>query len=196
MDASRNTDEPDAWRTIENPVEGVQLTFLQTAQETAGARIVLRMVVAPGGGVNPEVHTKFTESYEVLEGTLAFELGGSPIRLAPGTTLSAPPGTLHGLSNNTGSPVTVRVTATPGNLAERGLRAYFGLCRDGLVTRAGMPKNPFVGAIILDEMGTYSPPLPVWISRVIFAALAAIGRRMGGEKVLARYLEPPSQPGG
>jgi hypothetical protein len=31
---------------------------------------------------------------------------------------------------------------------------------------------------------------------VIFAALAAIGRRMGGEKVLARYLEPPSQPSG
>jgi len=196
MDASRNTDEPDAWRTIENPVEGVLLTFLQTAQETAGARIVLLMVVAPGGGVNPEVHTKFTESYEVLEGTLAFELGGSPIRLAPGTTVSAPPGTLHSLRNDTGSPVTVRVTAAPGNLAERGLRAYFGLCRDGLVTQAGMPKNPFVGAIILNETGTYFPPLPVWLSRVLFAALAAIGRRMGGDKVLARYLEPPSQPSG
>jgi len=196
MDASRNTDEHDAWRTIENPVEGVQLTFLETAQETGGSRIVLRMVVAPGGGVSPEVHTKFTESYEVLEGVLAFELGGSPIRLARGTTLSAPPGTLHGLRNDTGSPVTVRVTAVPGRLAERGLRAYFGLCRDGMVTRAGMPKNPFVGAIILDEMGTYFPPLPVWLSRVLFAALAAIGRRMGGEKVLARYLEPPSQPSG
>src|SRR5829696_770625 len=84
MDASRNTDEHDAWRTIENPVEGVQLTFLETAQETGGSRIVLRMVVAPGGGVSPEVHTKFTESYEVLEGVLAFELGGSPIRLGPG----------------------------------------------------------------------------------------------------------------
>ena len=127
---------------------------------------------------------------------LAFELGGSPIRLAPGTTLSAPPGTLHGLRNDTGSPVTVRVSATPGNLAERGLRAYFGLCRDGLVSQAGMPKNPFVGAIILNETGTYFPPLPVWLSRVLFAALAAIGRRMGGEKVLAHYLEPPSQPSG
>lgn len=191
MDASRNTDA--AWRTIEYPVEGVRLTFLETAQETGGARIVLRMVVAPGGGVKPEVHTKFTESYEVLEGALAFELGGSSIRLAPGTTLSVPPGARHGLRNDTESPVTVRVVATPGTLAERGLRAYFGLCRDGMVTKAGMPKNPFIGAIILDATGTYFPPLPVWISRVLFAALAAVGRRIGGEEVLARYLEPPSQ---
>ena len=27
-------------------------------------------------------------------------------------------------------------------LAERDLRAYFGLCPDGMVTKAGIPKNP------------------------------------------------------
>ena len=70
-----------------------------------------------------------------------------------------------GLANDAGSPVTVRVVAISGTLAERGLRAYFGLCQDVMVTEAGMPKNPFVGAIVLDETGTYFPPLPVWLSR-------------------------------
>jgi hypothetical protein len=27
-------------------------------------------------------------------------------------------------------------------VAERGLRAYFRLCPDGMVTKAGIPKNP------------------------------------------------------
>ena len=198
MDAPRNTDEvtlDDAWRTIENPTEGVRLNFLETAEETRGARIVMRMVVAPGGGVAPEAHTQLTESYKVLEGALAFELGGEAITLTPGHAVTAPPGTLHGLRNDTGSPVTVYVVVTPGTIAERGLRAYFGLCRDGLVTKAGMPKNPFVGAIILDESGTYFPPLPVWLSRMIFAALAAVGRWIGGEKILARYWEAPGSGG-
>lgn len=65
MDAPRNTDEAtldDAWRTIENPTEGVRLNFLETAEETRGARIVMRMVVAPGGGVAPEVHTQGRQS--------------------------------------------------------------------------------------------------------------------------------------
>lgn len=128
-----------------------------------------------------------------LEGALAFELGGEAITLTQGRTLTAPPSTLHGLRNETESPVTVRVVVNPGTIAERGLRAYFGLCRDGLVTKAGMPKNPFVGAIILHGSGTYFPPLPVWLSRIIFAALAAVGHRMGGEKILARYWEPPGR---
>ena len=193
MDDPRNTDGvklDDAWRTIENLTEGLRLTFLETAEDTGGVRIVMRMVVASGGGVAPEVHTRFTEAYEVLEGALMFELGGQAIALTPGRTLTAPPGTLHSLRNETESPVTVRVVVTPGTLAERGLRAYFGLCRDGLVTRAGMPKNPFVGAIILHESGTYFPPLPVWLSRIIFAVLAAVGRWIGAEKSLASYWEP------
>jgi hypothetical protein len=72
--------------------------------------------------------------------------------------------------------------------------AYFGLC-DGLVTKAGLPKNLFVGALILHESGTYFPPLPIWLARIMFATLANIGRLIGGEKILARYWEPPRTKG-
>jgi mannose-6-phosphate isomerase-like protein (cupin superfamily) len=198
MDASHKTDvdtRHDAWRTIENPIEGVQLTFLETAEDTKGARIVVRMVVAPRGGVMPEFHTKFTETYEMLEGTLAFVLRGEAITLTPGRTIVVPPSTLHALRNESPSPITIRVVATPGTVAERGLRAYFGLCRDGLVTKAGLPKNPFVGALILHQSGTYFPPLPIWLSRIMFATFAVIGRLVGGEKTLARYWEPPKTKG-
>jgi len=182
----------DAWMTIENPLEGVQITFLETAEETGGARIVMRMIVKPGGGVAPEVHTKFTETYEVLEGTLTLEIGGKATTLTPGRTLSALPGIFHRVHNDTATPVVLRVVATPGSDAERGLRAYFGMVRDGLVTPTGMPKNLFIGALVLHQAGTYFPPLPIWISRIIFGALAVVGRWIGGEKAIALYYERPA----
>jgi hypothetical protein len=50
-----------------------------------------------------------------------------------------------------------------------------------------MPKNLFIGALVLHQAGTYFPPLPIWLSRIIFGTLAVIGRWIGGEKAIERY---------
>ncbi|MGB3714811.1 MAG: cupin domain-containing protein [Candidatus Promineifilaceae bacterium] len=182
----------DDWRVIANPLTGVRITFLETAAETHGARIVMRMEMAPGSRVAPELHTKFTETHEVLEGTLSLAAGGEMNSLTPGHAVSIPPRTVHALHNGSTAPVILRVIMNPGSEAECGLRAYFGLARDGLVTPAGMPKNLFIGALVLHRSGTYFPPLPILLSQITFGALAVVGRLIGGPKTIARYCEPPS----
>ena len=41
-----------------------------------------------------------------------------------------------------GAPCNFPMWAIGLAVAERGLRAYFGLCPDGMVTKAGIHKNP------------------------------------------------------
>jgi hypothetical protein len=44
-------------------------------------------------------------------------------------------------------------------VAERGLRAYFGLCPDGMVTKAGILKNPFQGSLQIHRLASRSSTL-------------------------------------
>lgn len=46
----------DTWRVVENPSSGETFTFLETAEETGGLRVVARIDLAPGGGVSPHSH--------------------------------------------------------------------------------------------------------------------------------------------
>ena len=44
-------------------------------------------------------------------------------------------------------------------VAERGLRAYFGLCPDGMVTKAGILKNPFQDSLQIHRLASRSTTL-------------------------------------
>ena len=57
-------------RTIENPVTGERVTFVETSRETSGARTVAELDVTPGGGVPTHRHTDHEERIEVVEGEI------------------------------------------------------------------------------------------------------------------------------
>ncbi len=61
----------EADRTIHDPITGEEMTFLETAAESDGDRVVLRLTLAPGGFVPPHAHAP-REDFECLEGTLQF----------------------------------------------------------------------------------------------------------------------------
>jgi hypothetical protein len=44
-------------------------------------------------------------------------------------------------------------------VAERGLRAYFGLCPDGMVTKAVILKNPFQDSLQIHRLASRSSTL-------------------------------------
>ncbi len=99
----------EAWRTIVNPASGETVTFLETAEESGGARVVLHIEIAPGGGAAPHAHRYETEAFEVLAGTVDLQVGTQRIALAVGETATVSPGTLHGFRNSTAVPATLRV---------------------------------------------------------------------------------------
>jgi len=61
-------------RRYYNPVQKDAATFLKTSEETEGEYTLMEIEIAPGG-TKPHYHKTYTESFEVIEGSL-----GSPRR--------------------------------------------------------------------------------------------------------------------
>jgi quercetin dioxygenase-like cupin family protein len=178
-------------RTIADLNSGETLTFLETSEETGGQRVVVRLTLAPGTVVPPHAHP-IEESFRCEEGPVGFHLDGRWADLGPGDAVSAAPGRVHGLRNASDQPVSVFVTATPGAVAEHQLRMKFLLSRDGYipVPGGGPPKDPLLGAVIMDRDGLYVPPLPRWLFKAMIRTMATIGRHRGRERfLLERYPE-------
>src|SRR5687767_4520095 len=55
-------------QTIENPVSGERITFLQTARDTRGEKLEIELELSPDGHVpGAHVHPEQTETFHVLE---------------------------------------------------------------------------------------------------------------------------------
>ena len=176
-----------AGRTIRDPTNGEEITFLETAAESGEDRLVIRLTLAPGGAVPLHAHPA-QEDFECLEGQLAFHLAGQAIELSPGSTVTALPGIVHGFRNVSGAPATLRIVATHGAEMEYGLRVKVAMMQDGAFTSAGRPKDLLLGSVLLHRSAIYLAPMPVWLYRPLIAGLAALGRWRGREQVLrTRY---------
>jgi hypothetical protein len=105
--------------------------------------------------------------------------------------VTAPSSRIHGFRNVDEGPATLRTVATPGALAEHGLRIRFLRGRDGyLPTGGGPPQHLLLLAVVPDRLDMYFPPLPRWLFGSLIAAPAAVGRWRGPEKLLlGRYPE-------
>jgi quercetin dioxygenase-like cupin family protein len=94
MSFSMNAGAGDAGRTISDPTAGEEITFVETAEESGGDRVVLGIRLAPGTVVPPHAH-RIREDFECLEGQLEFRLNGRPIELRSGSTVSVPVNQVH-----------------------------------------------------------------------------------------------------
>jgi quercetin dioxygenase-like cupin family protein len=172
-------------RTIADANTGETITFLETSAESSGDRVVMQVTLAPGTVVPPHAHP-IEEAFEVQEGKVDFQLDGHPIELRPGSKVTAPPDSVHGLRNASDQPAVLGIVATPGAEAEYGLRMKFLLSRDGYLPKpgGGRPKHLLLGAVVIQRGGLYFPPLPRWLFRALMASLAAAGRWRGREQFL------------
>ncbi len=172
------SDLEDSKRTISDPTTGEDITFIETAEESGGHRVVMRVGLAPGTVVPPHAHP-FEEAFECTEGQLQFRVNGRCMELLPGGAVTVPANVVHGLGNLSQAPAAVRIVGTPGPIAEHSLRIKFLLSRDGyLPTGGGPPKQLLLGAAVLHRAGALLPAP----SRV---ALPRPHRRPGGRRPLA-----------
>ena len=80
-------------QTLVNPVTGERMTFLETAAETGGARVVIELHADPGGSVAAaHLHPSQWETFEVVSGTLGAKVAGRKVEIGPGETLGIAPG--------------------------------------------------------------------------------------------------------
>jgi quercetin dioxygenase-like cupin family protein len=173
-------------RRIYNPVQRDAATFLETSEETGGARTLVELEVAPGGKVTSHYHLTYSERFKVIEGRLTVEIDGVRHELGPGDEGVAAPGTLHAWSNPAAERSVAHVELRPGSPGfEKALRVVYGLAADGLVSKNGVPRNPLHAALVL-EMGELRLPGAYAALQRVLGLLAGVARRRGIDRELER----------
>lgn len=181
----------DAYRTVGNPGTGETITFLETSEESGGARVVALITLAPGGAVTPHSH-RIRETFECVEGAFTVHLEGRDMRFPPGESMVADPQQLHGFRNDTDVAATLKVTATPAGDLDRVLRTLCGLGRDGVLVPGKPPRHPLVMANLAYRGRCYSPPLPRWLYWTLIGGMSPFGAR-ACDRIMARYNPAPAQ---
>lgn len=149
-------------RKIYNPVQKDYVTFLKTADETAGEYTLVEVELAPQGGVGLHYHKTYAEKFDCLEGELKVQLGKEIHTLAPGATATAQPNVNHRFFNPSGNVCKFRVELRPASKGfERSLQIGYGLARDGEVKKNGFPKDKYALAWLFDISESN---LPGWMS--------------------------------
>jgi quercetin dioxygenase-like cupin family protein len=173
-------------RRVYNPVQRDAATFLETSEETNGARTLVELEVAPGGKVIPHRHLSYTERFEMLEGRMTVEIDGVRHQLEPGDEAIAAPGSLHAWSNPGPNRSVTRVELRPGSPGfEKGLRIAYGLAADGQVLKNGVPRNPLHTALVL-EMGELRLAGAYVPLQQVVGLLARVARWCGIDRELKR----------
>lgn len=168
-------------QTIENPVSGERITFLQTARDTGGELLEIELELSPDGHVpGAHVHPEQEERFHVLEGTMAFRMGLRRIVAGPGDVVVVPAGRTHRFSNAGDTPARCRVEVVPALDMEQLFETAVELAVEGNTTRKGMPK-PLHLALFTRRFAreVRAPFPPAWAVRLLMAPLAALARRRG-----------------
>ena len=175
-----------AGQTIENPVSGERITFIQTSADTDGELLEIELELSADGAVpGAHIHPEQEERFEVIEGTMAFRMGLKKIVAGPGEVVTVPAGKVHAFKNAGEDTAKVRVQVRPaladGAAVRDDRRARRGRPHDG----EGHAQAARPGALRPRSTGARSrrpfPPAPV--VRAMLAPLAWMATRKGhGER--------------
>jgi quercetin dioxygenase-like cupin family protein len=101
---------------------------------------VLEMSILPGENTPWHYHTLFSETFEILKGTLEVGKGKDIHHLKQGDIVTIEPNEKHYFHNISNEACIVTTTLNPGNKNfENALFILKGLAKDGLASDAGTP---------------------------------------------------------
>jgi quercetin dioxygenase-like cupin family protein len=182
--------------TIEHPLSGERLTFLETAATTGGAFLKARIEMAAGGSLpRPHTHPGGSEHFDVAEGRVQIEVAGRRRVAEAGEKVVVPRGVGHVWGNPFAEPAAVVVTLSPAFDMETFFETWFGLARDGKVNPSTqMPSFlQLVSIAHAYRVGIGTPGVLGLAMRGLGPMLAPLARARG---YLPRYPEYSDHAGG
>jgi mannose-6-phosphate isomerase-like protein (cupin superfamily) len=179
---------------IENRVTGERALVLVGTEEAGDGAVAVLMYARPGAAVVGEhVHASVTERFRVVSGRLGVRIDGRESVLEAGEEATIVPGVVHDWWNAGEEEARVLVQIDPGRRFELMITTLFGLANDGLTNSKGMPhllQLAVIGDEFRDVVEFVKPPRA--IQRLLFGALAPVGRALGYRPWYERYLRPHS----
>jgi quercetin dioxygenase-like cupin family protein/uncharacterized protein YndB with AHSA1/START domain len=147
---------------------GVQVE-IQGAPAQNGRELLQFVVVGRPRGflAQPHVHTRQSERFEVLSGSMQLELGGKKHQLLPGDTMEVPAGAPHRQQAGGSGEGRIRVEVRPAGRTHEFLVRLAEMCASGEVLRGGWPRPLAAAALIrdfADEGHAARPPVRVQTS--------------------------------
>lgn len=178
--------------TIENPVTGERVTWIETADSTGGELVASDLYVQPGAAVGlAHRHVRQEERFAVRSGTAGFEVAGEARTLSQGDKVTIPIGVAHRWWNAGQDELRVRMELRPALDTETFFETFFGLARDGKTKpRAKGVPGVLQVAVLFRDLGDSCPqlatPLP-GVQRAVLTVLAPIGKFVGRQAVYTEY---------
>jgi mannose-6-phosphate isomerase-like protein (cupin superfamily) len=179
----------------ENRITGERVVVLRGDEDAApGESGFGHLTVAPHGAVAGEhIHTRISERFIVISGTLGTLVGGVERRLNAGEEATAEPGVAHDWWNAGESFASVLVeVGGPDEQRQRFdamFATIFGLANAGRTNSSGMPSLLQLALIAREfrDVIVFTRPPPA-IQTPLFAVLSAVGRLRGLRGVYPEYL--------
>ena len=178
--------------TIENPVTGERVTWIETAHRTGGELLAADLYVRPAAAVGlAHRHVRQEERFAVRSGTAGFEVAGEARMVSHGDEVTIPIGVAHRWWNAGQDELRVRMELRPALDTETFFETFFGLARDGKTNAKakGIPGLLQI-AVVFRDLGDSCPQLvkpPPGVQRAVFTVLAPIGKLVGRQAVYPKY---------
>ena len=179
--------------TIEHPLTGERLTFLETAATTGGDLLKVSVEMAPGGTLaRPHVHPWAQEEFEVLSGRIQVKTDGKTHVAEAGESIIVPRGAGHVWGNPFDDPATITVAIHPALKLETFFETIFGLASDGkLNTKTQMPSFLQTVSMAHEYRDDVTLPGVVGIAtRGLGLVLAPLARARGYRSRYPQYSDP------
>lgn len=165
--------------TIDNPITGASLTFLELTEDLVRFRSTGRR-----GDPGPvlHVHPLQEERFLVTRGNVAFVMGKQEVVCGPGEGVSVPAGVAHTFRNAGDGDFGMFAEYRPG-LPEQSYRfhtVYYALARAGMTNAKGLPSIWQMAVempLVSDHVHLAFPPWP--IQRATLALLRPLARILG-----------------
>ncbi|MFC0518264.1 cupin domain-containing protein [Mucilaginibacter angelicae] len=155
-----------------------------------GKNSVLELNILPGERTPWHYHTLFSETFEVLKGTLEVGKGKNIHYLKQGDMATIMPNEKHYYHNIAKEECIIKVTLSPGNKNfENSLFILKGLAKDGLASEAGTPRK-FSDLVIFIYLSNSKMIGLQKIAEPIFNFFAKVAIKKGHlNKLIQKYCE-------
>lgn len=184
-----------------DPFTNTRIVVVKGASEMSGRGWVVEGYCPEGAppAFLPHLHTTWTETFEIVQGSATCRLGSEEHKLTAGQSIVMPPNISHVHPWNTGTGVMIyRQTNDFGAVTPEAVdevlgtfATLFGLAREGRVNKKGMPKNLLQFAAMgrmLNKHGGFDASIPIPLQLSLSATLGRLAEALGYRGVYDRYL--------